>query len=153
MICLALAGYPALASADIVVDHPRTVLGCLTRYDAEAKPGLPDRFRSGRPRFGSPRLGLRLATCLAHPTAWAVPRLRRHLRLTPWLSTVGGRVREGAWWRRPRLIARGDPDATRRWAAVRRALRRLPMNVVIVAEDACHLDLMAWVRSTGIVQG
>ena len=36
---------------------------------------------------------------------------------------------------------------------MRRALNQLPANTVILAEDEGHLDLLAWLRSTGIVRG
>jgi len=56
-------------------------------------------------------------------------------------------------WRRPRLVAKGDPEAAQRWAAVRRALRQLPAHAVILAEDECRLDLLACVRATWIPRG
>ena len=58
-----------------------------------------------------------------------------------------------AQWRRPRLVAKGDPEAPLRWAAVRRALRQLPAQAVVLAEDECHLDLLPWVRATWILRG
>lgn len=152
-ICLALAGYPVEAIADIAFSHPRTVQRWLTRSDAEGLPGLPDRPRSGRPRFGAPRLGLRVAACLAQPKAWTVPRLRRRPCPTLSLSMVRRRIREVARWRRTRLIAQGDPEAPQRWAPVRRALTQLPATAVILAEEECHLDLLAWLRSTWSVRG
>lgn len=51
------------------------------------------------------------------------------------------------------LVAKGDPEAPLRWAAVRRALRQLPAQAVVLAEDECHLDLLPWVRATWILRG
>ena len=62
-------------------------------------------------------------------------------------------MQEVAAWRRPRLVAKGDPEACQRWAAVRRTLAALPRGSVILAEDECHLDLLPWVRATWIGRG
>ena len=87
------------------------------------------------------------------PRAWTIPRLARTLRWSASRSTLRRRLHELAQWRRPRLVAKGDPEAPWRWAKVRRALRRLPQDSVILAEDECHLDLLPWVRATWILRG
>jgi transposase len=153
MSLIARAGWPVEVIAQVVCFHPRTVQRWLDRYAAVGVAGLPDRPRSGRPRFGSPRVTARLAARLSEAQGWMVPRLRRRLRLTLSLDSVRRRVREVAQGRRPRLIAKGDPDAAARWAAIRHALAALPAGAVILAEDECHLDLLAWLRSTWILRG
>jgi DDE superfamily endonuclease len=63
------------------------------------------------------------------------------------------RVREQARWRRPRLVAKGDPDAEAITAGIRTAISTLPPEAVVLAEDESHLNLLPWVHSTWIVQG
>lgn len=153
MICLAMAGYAPEEIAGVVFYHPRTVRRWLERYAREGLPGLPDRPRSGRPRLGSLQLGTRLIRCLAQPRQWTTSRIRRSLRLHLSVPTIRRRLREVAAWRRPRLIAKGDPEAKQRWAKVRKAIAALPAGAVVFAEDECHIDLLPWVRSTWIAQG
>lgn len=153
MICLALAGYAPEETAQVVFYHPRTVQRWLNRYAQEGIEGLPDRPRSGRPRLGSLHLGARLVRCLAEPRQWTTTRVRRSLRLYLSVRTVRRRLREVATWRRPRLVAKGDPEAEQRWTKVRRAIAALPAGAVVLAEDECHLDLLPWVRSTWIACG
>lgn len=153
MICLALAGYAPDEIAEVVFYHPRTVRRWLERYAQEGFAGLPDRPRSGRPRLGSLHLGDRLVRYLAEPRQWTTARIRRNLRLYLSVRTVRRRLREVAAWRRPRLVAKGDPEAKQRWAKVRRAIAALPRGAVVLAEDECHIDLLPWVRSTWIACG
>jgi hypothetical protein len=42
------------------------------------------------------------------------------------LATLRRRVREVAGWRRPRLVARGDPDREAALAALRQSIAELP---------------------------
>jgi len=53
------------------------------------------------------------------------------------------RIREQASWRRPRLIAKGEPDATKICADIRARISALPAESVVLAEDGTHLDLLA----------
>jgi transposase len=62
-------------------------------------------------------------------------------------------VREVAAWRRPRLIAKGDPDREQTLATLRQAISELPDGAVLLAEDETHINLLPWVRSTWIVHG
>lgn len=152
MILLAAAGYPAVSIAEVVGYDPRTVRRWIERFLVEGVKGLPDRSRPGRPCRTAGVAG-RLGTLLAQPKAWTVPRLARALRWRASSSTLRRRIQELAQWRRPRLVAKGDPEAPQRWAAVRRALLRLPAHAVVLAEDECHLDLLPWVRATWILRG
>ena len=69
------------------------------------------------------------------------------------LHTLHRRVREVAAWRRPRLVAKGDPDAEQVLAGLRQAIAALPDGSVVLAADETHLNLLPWVRSTWIVRG
>jgi hypothetical protein len=62
-------------------------------------------------------------------------------------------VREDAAWRRPRLVARGDPDRDRVLADLHQQLGDLPDGAVVLAEDETHINLLPWVRSTWIPSG
>jgi hypothetical protein len=81
------------------------------RYNQDGVRGLEDRPRCGRPRLGSRRLGQRIRRLLAEPKAWTIARLYQRLgRPAMSLRTLHRRVREVARWRRPRLVAKGDPN-------------------------------------------
>ena len=67
--------------------------------------------------------------------------------------TLRRRVREVAAWRRPRLVARGDPDRDQALAALRRRIAELPAGAVVLAEDETHLNLLPWVRATWTLRG
>jgi hypothetical protein len=69
------------------------------------------------------------------------------------LGTLRRRVREVACWRRPRLVASGDPDRDQVLAALRQQLAELPHGAVLLAEDETHINLLPWVRSTWIAHG
>jgi hypothetical protein len=69
------------------------------------------------------------------------------------LGTLRRRVREVACWRRPRLVARGDPDRDKVLAALRQQIAELPHGAVLLAEDETHINLLPWVRSTWIAHG
>jgi hypothetical protein len=111
MILLSHHGWPASQIADVLGYDPSTVRRWIHRYQGQGTPGLADRPRSGRPRLGSRRLGQRILRLLDQPKAWTIGRLW-HAAGRPAISlrTLHRRVREVACWRRPRLVARGDPD-------------------------------------------
>src|SRR6266540_1467621 len=95
---------------------------------------LADRPRPGRPRLGSRRLGARIRRLLAQPRAWTIPLLHLYLgRPAISLHTLHRRVREVAAWRRPRLVAKGDPDRDQVLAALRQAIAELPQDAVDLA--------------------
>jgi transposase len=154
MILLSQQGWPPAQIAELVGCDPRTVRRWVHRYNQHGSHGLADRPRTGRPRLGSPRLGERIRRLLAQPRAWTVPLLHLYLgRPAMSLRTLHRRVREVAGWRRPRLVAKGAPDAAQVVARVRRAIAALPAGAVVLAEDETHLNLLPWVRSTWIAHG
>jgi hypothetical protein len=69
------------------------------------------------------------------------------------LRTLHRRVGEVAAWRRPRLVARGDPDRDQILDALHQQLRDLPTGTVVLAEDETHINLLPWVRATWILRG
>lgn len=69
------------------------------------------------------------------------------------VATLARRVREQASWRRPRLVAKGDPDEATVPAALHQEIPALPEGAVILAEDDSHVNLLPWLRSTWIVKG
>jgi transposase len=58
-----------------------------------------------------------------------------------------------AAWRRPRLVAKGDPDRDQVLADLHQQLNQLPEGAVVLAEDETHVNLLPWVRSTWVVRG
>jgi hypothetical protein len=58
-----------------------------------------------------------------------------------------------ARWRRPRLIAKGDPHHDRIVAGIRRRIARLPAGSVVLTEDEAHLDLLPTLRATWTRRG
>jgi len=97
----------------------------------------------GRPRIGSPKLGQRIRRLLRQPKAWTIPRLWRQLgRPAISLRTLHRRVREVASRRRPRLVARGDPDRDQILAGLQQAIAELPDGAVVLAEDEAHINLL-----------
>jgi transposase len=154
MILLSCQGLPPSAIAELLGCDPATVRRWVHRYNQRGIAGLADRQRSGRPRRGSPRLGERIRRLLAAPKAWTVPRLYQQLgRPTMSLRTLHRRVREVAHWRRPRLVAKGDPDRQQVLAALQQAISDLPQGAVVLAEDETHINLLPWVRATWILTG
>jgi transposase len=154
MVLLSQRGWPAGAVAELLGCDPSTVRRWVHRYNAYGVAGLCDRPRRGRPRLGSPRLGERIRRLLADPQAWTVARLYQRLgRPAISLRTLHRRVGEVACWRRPRLVARGDPDRDQVLAALRQTIAELPEGSVVLAEDETHVNLLPWVRATWIANG
>ena len=154
MILLSSQRLSPAVIAELLGCDAATVRRWIHRYNAEGVAGLDDRPRSGRPRLGSPRLGRRILRLLAEPKAWTVPRLWKRLGC-PAMSrkTLHRRVREVARWRRPRLVARGDPDRDQVLAKLRQQLATLPAGAAVLAEDETHINLLPWVRATWIARG
>jgi DDE superfamily endonuclease len=69
------------------------------------------------------------------------------------LRTLHRRVREVACWRRPRLVAKGDPDRDQILAGLHQQINDLPTGAVLLAEDETHINLLPWVRATWIPKG
>jgi transposase len=154
MILLSARGLPAAQVAELLGYHPRTVRRWVHRYQQHGIGGLADRPRAGRPRLGSRRLAQRIRRLLATPRAWTIARLYVRLgRPTISQRTLHRRVREVASWRRPRLVARGDPDRDRVLAGLRQTITGLPAGSVVLAADETHLHLLAWVRATWVARG
>jgi transposase len=154
MILLSHHGWSAATIAELLGCDPRTVRRWIHRYNTHGASSLADRPRPGRPRLGSPRLPARLRRLLAQQRAWTIPLLHRSLgRPGISLRTLHRRVREVAAWRRPRLVAKGDPDRDQVLATLHRQLVALPEGAVVLAEDETHLNLLPWVRATWIVKG
>jgi len=53
-----------------------------------------------------------------------------------------------AIWRRPKLIARGDPDHDHAVAQIVARLIELPRRSVVLAEDETHLNLLPHMRAS-----
>ncbi|UWP83082.1 IS630 family transposase [Dactylosporangium fulvum] len=154
MVVLSTAGMPPAQIAALLDYHPATVRRWLHRYRTEGIPGLPDRPRPGRPRLGGTALTTRITALLTAPGPWTIRRLWQHLG-RPAISprTLWRYTRTVAHWRRPRLIARGDPDHNHTLAGIRRRIARLPAGSVVIAEDEAHLDLLPAVRATWTLRG
>ena len=149
MVVLSAAGMPPAEIADLLDYHPATVRRWLHRYHSAGVGGLPDRPRPGRPRLGGPALTARIAALLAAPGPWTIRRIWLHLgRPAISLATLWRRTRELARWRRPRLVAKGDPAHDAICARIRRHIARLPAGSVVLTADEAHLDLLPTVRAT-----
>jgi transposase len=154
MILLSCQRWPPAVIAELLGCDPATVRRWIHRYNQYGVAGLTDRPRCGRPRLGSRRVGERILRLLAQPRAWTVARLWQRLgRPAMSLRTLHRRVREVACWRRPRLVAKGDPDHDQVLAALRQTIAALPEGAVVLAEDETHLNLLPWVRATWIPAG
>jgi transposase len=154
MILLSQQGFAASQIAGLLGYDPSTVRRWIHRYQRHGTTGLADRPRSGRPRLGSPKLTKRILRLLDQPKAWAIGRLHQRLgRPAISLRTLHRRVREVACWRRPRLVAKGDPDRDQIIADLKQQIRDLPTGAVVLAEDETHTNLLPWVRSTWIAPG
>jgi transposase len=154
MILLSHHGLSAAAIAGLLGCDQTTVRRWIHRYNTHGPDGLADRPRAGRPRRGSHWLGQRLCRLLAQPKAWTIARLWQRLG-RPVISqrTLRRRVREVASWRRPRLVAKGDPDRDQVLAGLRHTIAELPDGAVLLAEDETHVNLLPWIRSTWIANG
>jgi transposase len=154
MILLSQQGWAATQIADLLGYDPSTVRRWIHRYQQHGASALADRPRPGRPRLGSPRLGQRIRRLLDQPGAWTIGRLWQRLG-RPAISrrTLHRRVREVACWRRPRLVARGDPDRDQVLADLHQQLNQLPPGAVVLAEDETHVNLLPWVRASWIARG
>lgn len=154
MILLSAGGMTAAEIGALLHYDPKTVRRWITRHDLDGLAGLPDRPRSGRPRLGSTRLGMRIRALLTTPKAWTTARIWRQLgRPNMSLRTMYRRVREQARWCRPRLIAKSDPHRDTICAAIRDQIAALPQGSVVLAEDETHLDLLARIRAAWMPTG
>jgi len=154
MVLLASEGMSPAEIADLLDYHPGTVRRWIHRFHADGLPGLPDRPRSGRPPRGGAGLLRRLTALLATPGPWTIPRLWQHLgRPKISLRTLWRRTRQVAGWRRPRLVAKHDPDHDRIVATIRRRIAHLRPGTVVVAEDETHIDLLPTLRATWTLRG
>jgi transposase len=154
MILLSQHGWSAAQIAGLLGCDPSTVRRWIHRYHQHGVGGLGDRPRAGRPRLGRPWLGERLLRLLVQPKAWTIGRLWSQLG-RPAISqrTLPRRVGEVAAWRRPRLVAKGDPDRDQVLAELHQHLGNLPEGAVVLAEDETHINLLPWVRATWIAKG
>jgi transposase len=154
MVLLSAHGLPAAQIAALLDCHPATVRRWISRFNREGMAGLADRPRSGRPPLGGRRLTGRVATLLARPGPWTLPRIRRYLNW-PQVSmrTLYRRVRLVAIWRRPKLTARGDPAHDHVVAGIVARLIDLPRQSVVLAEDETHLNLLPHVRASWTLRG
>ena len=149
MVVLSAAGFSPAEIADLLDYNPATVRRWLHRFTTDGVPGLPDRPRPGRPRLGGPTLTPHITALLKTPGPWTIRRIWQHLgRPAISLRTVWRRTRQVARWRRPRLVAKGDPHHDTICARIRRRITRLPAGSVVLAEDEAHLDLLPTVRAT-----
>ncbi len=148
MILLSASGMTATEIAVLLHYDPATVRRWIARHDLEGLNGLPDRPRPGRPRIASPGIGERIRRLLATPKAWTTVRIYQGLgRPAISLRTCYRRIREQGVWRRPRLIAKGDPDHDTICADIREQIAALPTGSVVLAEDETHLDLIARIQA------
>jgi hypothetical protein len=69
------------------------------------------------------------------------------------VRTLYRRVRQVAIWRRPKLIACGDPAHDQAVAAITARLLELPCRAVVCAEDETHLHLLLHVRASWTLRG
>jgi transposase len=154
MVLLSAAGMSPAQIGDLLDYHPATVRRWLHRYRTDGIPGLRDRPRCGRPRLGGAFLTSRITALLATPGPWTIRGVWHHLgRPRVSLRTLYRRTRTVARWRRPRLVAKGDPAHDATCARIRRRIARLPAGSVVLAEDEAHLDLLPTVRATWTLRG
>ena len=154
MVLLSQQGWTAAQISDLLGYDPGTVRRWIHRYQRHGASALADRPRAGRPRLGSPTLAQRILRLLQQPGAWTIPRLWQRLgRPAISLRTLHRRVAEVAAWRRPRLVAKGDPDRDQILANLHHAIAELPDGAVLLAEDETHINLLPWVRATWILRG
>jgi transposase len=136
MILLSAHGQTAGAIAEVLGCDASTVRRWIHRDNQHGIAELGDQPRPGRPRLGSPRRTQRILRLVAEPKAWTIPRLYQRLgRPAMSLATFRRRVREVAGWRRPRLMAKGDPGREAVLASLHQRLTELPEEPVVLAED------------------
>ncbi len=123
MIWLSLRGLSASEIAALFEYDPRTIRRWIDRYNQEGIVCLEDRPRPGAPRLGGRRLGERIRKLVGEPRAGTVRRLGCPAMS---LATFARRVRERANWRRPRLVAKSDPEEATKLAALHQAIAALP---------------------------
>jgi len=153
MVLLSADGFSPAEIADLLGYHPGTVRRWLERFDHQGVAGLPDRHRCGRPRLGQSLL-TRIGRLLATPGPWTIRRIWTRLgRPALSLRTLWRRTRTIACWRRPRLVAKGDPHRRAILAGIRWHIARLPAGSQVFAEDEAHLDWLPHVRATWIRHG
>ncbi|WP_146087547.1 IS630 family transposase [Thermomonospora echinospora] len=110
MVLLSLHGLSAAQIAVPLDCDAGTVRRWIARFNDRGVAALADRPRSGRPPLGGPLSPARIAGLLQRPGPRTVPRVWRYLgRPQVSLRTVYRHLRQIAIWRRPKLIARGDP--------------------------------------------
>jgi hypothetical protein len=115
-------------------------------------------WRAGRDPVGQSwagkLLGARITALLDRPGPWTVPWLWQYLRpMRMSRCTLYRRVRQVAIWRRPKLIAWGDPAHDAVVAAIARRLRLLPPGAVVWAADETHLHLLPHLRASWTLPG
>ncbi|MFD8567954.1 IS630 family transposase [Streptomyces sp. NPDC059639] len=149
MVLLSLHGLPPAEISSLRGYDPATVRRWIDRFNAHGVAGLEDRPRSGRPRLGGRRLSGRIAALLERPWPWTVRRLHHYLGRPKVSSrTLYRRLREVAVWRRPKLIARGDPHRNAILAALRRSMALLPVGAKVFTADETHVHLLVRARWT-----
>ncbi|WP_317617849.1 IS630 family transposase [Streptomyces sp. SDr-06] len=154
MVLLSLHGLSPAQIAALMEYDPATVRRWIGRFNTAGVAGLADHPRSGRPRLGGRRLPARIAALLARPWPWTVRRLHRYLG-RPQIShrTLYRRLRQVAVWRRPKLIARGDPARDAVTTAVRRRAAVLPDGAKIFTADETHVHLLPHVHARWTLPG
>nr|WP_198406876.1 IS630 family transposase [Nocardia terpenica] len=152
MVLLSLHGLPAGQIAELLECDAATVRRWIHRFDRGGVEALADRPRPGRSRLGGPRLLDRITRLLQTPGPWTIRRIWQRLgRPEISLRTLYRRVRQVAVWRRPKLVARGDPGHDAVVAAIRARLLRLPRRALVFAEDETHINWLPHVRASWTV--
>ena len=149
MVLLSMHGLSAAQIAELLECDAGTVRRWIGRFNAQGPAGLADRARCGRPRLGGPRLLARITALLQRDRLWTAARVWQYLG-RPKLSrrTLYRRLRLVAIWRRPKLVARGDPERWRVVADIAARLRALPRGALVWATDETHVNLLPHVRAT-----
>ena len=123
----------------------------LARDGIDSPPGLTSIYRALVPNgLIQPRSRRRAK---ADYRRWERARPMELWQLDVSQRTLRRRVREVASWRRPRLVAKGDPDRDQVLAELRHTIAELPDGAVVLAEDETHVNLLPWIRSTWIANG
>ncbi|WP_373288069.1 helix-turn-helix domain-containing protein [Streptomyces lasiicapitis] len=154
MVLLSLQGLSPTQISVLLECDPATVRRWIGRFDTAGVAGLADRPRSGRPRLGGGRLTARIIALLERLWPWTVCKLHRYLG-RPRMSrrTLYRRLRQVAVWRRPKLIARGDPARDGVTTAIRRRMTLLPAGAKVPTADETHVHLLPHVRARWTLPG